>query len=138
MPTDQSNLIATLETDLKENVLPSPFVGESVVWYPANDRKNPHAAIVTALEEHGRCALTVFGRNAEPRYFVGVFHTSWKGHTAGNVNTTKNGSWDYPGGEIPTSRFKAHKEAIQKKLGAAKAEHSLFLKSQEKEPALAR
>lgn len=128
---DHSAQIKMLEDELKNAPLPTPMIGETIVWYPENKTHDgsgvsmARAAIVTGIESPGRLTVLVFAPNNEPRHRKGVWHTTWTGHKRpGNETTKTNGSWDYITGRSPQKDFDAHREHVRAKIARYRETHT--------------
>lgn len=104
-----------LEGD-RQNLQPTPPVGEPIVWFMAGDTTHPVAAQVTEIESAGRIKLVVFPKNAFPQHKVGVYHVSAKIHQKPGNPTTKNcGAWDYVRGVAPEADYALHQAELDKR-----------------------
>lgn len=127
---DNSPQIKALEEELKTGVLPTPRIGETIIWFPENKTADQlgvslaRAAIVTAVEGPGRLSVLVFAPNSEPRHRKGVWHTTWPGHQKpGNETTKTNGSWDYVDRKTPAKDRDLHSDAIKAKIAKYRETH---------------
>lgn len=77
----------------------NPPIGTTVQWFPYADTETPQdkvtAGIVTGHEGPGILAMTLFGRNQNPRFMFGVRHNSDPFHKDRRETTIKNGGWDF-------------------------------------------
>lgn len=86
----------------------NPPIGSTVQWFPYAEATTPQnqvtAAIVTGHEGPGILAMTLFGRNHNPRFMFGVRHNSDPFHKDKRETTIKNGGWDFlPNYRQPTA-----------------------------------
>lgn len=104
-----------LEAD-KQNLQPTPPVGEDVVWYMGGNSAHPVPAKVTEIESAGRVKLVVFPKNAFPQHKPGVYHLSARIHQKPGNPTTRNcGAWDYVRGVVPKEDYAIHQAELAKR-----------------------
>lgn len=104
--------------ELEADPLPTPNVGETVIWYRAGkvDRDNMAPAIVTGVDGPGQLTLTVLAPMRFVEHKKGVLHTSHRMHKVRhNSITVDTGSWDYRDGQKATKdHYALHLEQIGK------------------------
>lgn len=123
---EQPGQTAVQPRDEFEGMIPTPRVGDAVLWYPKGrvDAENAIAAIVTRVEEVGKIAVTVFRPNAMPLYRMGVHfigHPIAANSRAGAI--ANSGLWGFQDGDEPQPRhYRLHQETIERQAQAA-ADH---------------
>jgi hypothetical protein len=103
--------------EAKQNLQPTPPVGQNIQWYMGGDVRAPRAAQVTGIEGSGRVKVVVFSHGQMPSYQTGVYHVSNAIHKIKeNPTTTRCGSWNYcPGFTIPKCHYDYHIEELAKR-----------------------
>lgn len=111
------NEVAWLELEEdRQNLQPTPPVGEDVVWYMSGNKAYPVPAKVTEIESAGRVKLVTFPKNAFPQHKPGVYHLSAKIHQKPGNPTTRNcGAWDYVRGVAPNEDYELHRAELEKR-----------------------
>ena len=95
--------------------LPTPKIGDSVLWYRDGDLNTaPCAAIVTAVEMPGRVKLTVFPANKYPEFYVGVRWARDQGIPASSPIRRGHGGWDYAGSP-PKGAYKTFDDDVERR-----------------------
>jgi trehalose utilization protein len=103
--------------EAKQNLQPTPPVGQNIQWYQGGDVRSPRAAQVTGIEGSGRVKVVIFSHGQMPSYQTGVYHVSNVIHKIKeNPTTTRCGSWNYcPGTTIPKVHYDYHVEELAKR-----------------------
>jgi len=108
-------------------LMPTPPIGERIVFFERGDKSASRAAIVTNIEECGKIKLIMFAPNGVPAHRMGVLHASHPQHEVpGNPVTFRTGSWDYVRGAVPKEDFDAHKKLLKEREESRVAQLKAF------------
>ncbi len=103
-----------LQTE-KANLLPTPPIGEPVVWYLEGDKNRPCAAQCNGIEGAGRIYATIHTKGGMVMHRGGCYHISHPIHEKPNFTTKNGGAWDYPDGVAPKKHYDFHRAEIVKR-----------------------
>lgn len=99
-------------------LLPTPQIGDRVVWYDRADKSvTPIAADVVGIEAPGRVKLELHRRTPKSyRDFVdGCWHVSAPIHEKDNANTRDCGGWEWLRGIAPKDAYDMHRKQNEDK-----------------------
>lgn len=119
----------------KERRLPTPPVGEALVWYIDCDKNRPVAAQCNAIEGPGRIWVVIHTKNGMPMHRGACLHVSHPTFEKSiSALQRTNGSWDYPRHKAPVEDYAVHDAEIAKREAAlrkgdeeAKKNEELFI-----------
>jgi hypothetical protein len=108
-------------------LLPTPPIGEPIVWYDRGNKENPKAAQVTGIEDCGKLKIVVHSPQQPASHKAGVLHCSHPIHEQpNNPQTVRCGSWDYVRGIVPKQDLEAHKKQIADREANRLAQQKAF------------
>jgi hypothetical protein len=102
-------------------LMPTPQVGDRVLWYDHADKSAPPiSADVVLIEAPGRIAVKLNSRHLVQKTrgrdcIDGVRHMSDDCHKVENANSRDCGGWDWHRGIVPSDAFDAHRKTLERK-----------------------